>query len=345
MKALVLTEYNKFEYLDVPDPVPADGEVLIEVRACGICGSDVHGMDGSTGRRRPPIVMGHEAAGVIARLGRGVEGWKTGERVTFDSTIYCGRAGSAAAAGSTSATTAACWAFRASSTARTARSRSSWPCHSTSSIACRRACRSSGRPWSRRSPSRCTRSRHRHRPQRHRRRRRRGDDRPAGRAGAPLARLRAHHRDRHRIGQTPACRQTRRGRYARRRQPRRRRGRPPLGRRGADVAFEVVGATAPLKTALASLRKGGQLTLVGNVSPTVESAPAIRRHTRDHPERLLRLLRRIRRMPGPHRRRPRQRRRPHLRHRPAGPGRGLVQAALQQGKGPAQGNSYAGEVA
>ena len=91
MKALVLTEYNKFEYLDVPDPVPADGEVLIEVRACGICGSDVHGMDGATGRRRPPIVMGHEAAGVIARLGRGVEGWKTGERVTFDSTIYCGR--------------------------------------------------------------------------------------------------------------------------------------------------------------------------------------------------------------------------------------------------------------
>ncbi|GAH48157.1 unnamed protein product, partial [marine sediment metagenome] len=65
-------------------------EVLIQVKACGICGSDVHGMDGSTRRRRPPIIMGHEASGVIAKLGSGVSGWKKGERVTFDSTVYCG---------------------------------------------------------------------------------------------------------------------------------------------------------------------------------------------------------------------------------------------------------------
>jgi L-iditol 2-dehydrogenase len=56
--------------------------------ACGICGSDVHGMDGSTGRRRPPIVMGHEAAGVVEEVGGAVTAVKTGERVTFDSTIY-----------------------------------------------------------------------------------------------------------------------------------------------------------------------------------------------------------------------------------------------------------------
>jgi L-iditol 2-dehydrogenase len=90
VKALVLKDALRFEYEDVPEPILGDDEVLIRVRACGICGSDVHGMDGSTGRRRPPIVMGHEASGVIARLGRNVQGFSQGDRVTFDSTVYCG---------------------------------------------------------------------------------------------------------------------------------------------------------------------------------------------------------------------------------------------------------------
>jgi L-iditol 2-dehydrogenase len=90
MKALVLKEYKKLSYEDVPQPQPGPDEVLVAVKACGICGSDVHGMDGSTGRRRPPIIMGHEAAGVIAGAGAAVKGWATGDRVTFDSTIYCG---------------------------------------------------------------------------------------------------------------------------------------------------------------------------------------------------------------------------------------------------------------
>ena len=90
MKALVLKEYKRFSYEDVPSPEPKPGEVLVTVKACGICGSDVHGMDGSTGRRRPPIIMGHEAAGVIAEIGQNVKGWRPGDRVTFDSTIYCG---------------------------------------------------------------------------------------------------------------------------------------------------------------------------------------------------------------------------------------------------------------
>jgi len=88
MKALVLEEYNRLVYRDWPDPVIADNEVLIQVKAAGICGSDVHGMDGSTGRRIPPLIMGHEAAGVIAGTGKDVKGWKNGDRVTFDSTIY-----------------------------------------------------------------------------------------------------------------------------------------------------------------------------------------------------------------------------------------------------------------
>lgn len=91
MKALVLEEYNHFVYQDVDTPTPGPGEVLVQVKACSVCGSDVHGMDGSTGRRRPPIVMGHEAAGVIAACGSGVTDYQPGDRVTFDSTIYCGK--------------------------------------------------------------------------------------------------------------------------------------------------------------------------------------------------------------------------------------------------------------
>ena len=88
MKALVLEEYNRFVYKDVTDPVIKTDEVLVRVKACGICGSDVHGMDGSTGRRIPPMIMGHEASGVIIKTGAAVTGWKTGDRVTFDSTVY-----------------------------------------------------------------------------------------------------------------------------------------------------------------------------------------------------------------------------------------------------------------
>ena len=88
MKALVLTEYKQFSVTDMPEPALGPNDVLIRVKACGICGSDVHGMDGSTGRRRPPIVMGHEASGNIEKLGSAVKDYKIGDRVTFDSTIY-----------------------------------------------------------------------------------------------------------------------------------------------------------------------------------------------------------------------------------------------------------------
>ncbi len=91
MKALLLSAYKRLEIADVPTPVPSPGEVLLRVAACGICGSDVHGYDGSTGRRIPPIVMGHEAAGTVVGLGEGASGFRVGDRVTFDSTVYCGR--------------------------------------------------------------------------------------------------------------------------------------------------------------------------------------------------------------------------------------------------------------
>ncbi|HTS52388.1 MAG TPA: alcohol dehydrogenase catalytic domain-containing protein, partial [Burkholderiales bacterium] len=90
MKSLLLKEYLQLELADFPQPEPGPGEVLIRVAACGICGSDVHGYDGASGRRIPPIVMGHEAAGLIAAVGAGVTRFKPGDRVTFDSTVYCG---------------------------------------------------------------------------------------------------------------------------------------------------------------------------------------------------------------------------------------------------------------
>ena len=90
MKSLLLSQYNHLEIAEAPVPIASPGEVLIRVEACGICGSDVHGYDGSSGRRIPPIVMGHEAAGTVAAIGDGVRDYKVGDRVAFDSTVYCG---------------------------------------------------------------------------------------------------------------------------------------------------------------------------------------------------------------------------------------------------------------
>ena len=90
MKALLLTAPSTLAIVDFPTPAIADDEVLVRIHACGICGSDFHGWDGSSGRRQAPLIMGHEAAGEIVATGPRVEKWHAGDRVTFDSTIYCG---------------------------------------------------------------------------------------------------------------------------------------------------------------------------------------------------------------------------------------------------------------
>src|SRR5262245_38949105 len=90
MRALLLSSYRNLEMAELPTPMPRTDEVLIRVAACGICGSDVHGYDGSSGRRIPPLVMGHEAAGTVEAVGSAVKNFAMGDRVTFDSTVYCG---------------------------------------------------------------------------------------------------------------------------------------------------------------------------------------------------------------------------------------------------------------
>lgn len=91
MKALLLSEYKKLELTDIPTPEIGPDDILVQVQACGICGSDIHGWDGSSGRRQPPLVMGHEAAGTVAAVGKDVKGYTEGERITFDSTVWCGK--------------------------------------------------------------------------------------------------------------------------------------------------------------------------------------------------------------------------------------------------------------
>lgn len=91
MKALLMETYQKLTFTEAPDPEMVDPQdILVRIKAVSICGSDVHGFDGSTGRRKPPIIMGHEAAGEIAAIGPGVKNFQVGDRITFDSTISCG---------------------------------------------------------------------------------------------------------------------------------------------------------------------------------------------------------------------------------------------------------------
>ena len=80
----------RLEMVQAPEPEMGPDDVLARVRACGICGSDVHGLDGSTKRRFPPLIMGHEAAGEVARVGSRVPDLRPGDRVCFDSMISCG---------------------------------------------------------------------------------------------------------------------------------------------------------------------------------------------------------------------------------------------------------------
>ena len=83
MKALVYEGVEQLGYRDVPDAVPGAGEHLIRVDAVGICGSDMHAYLGHDARRPAPLILGHEAAGVI------VDGPRKGDRVTINPLVTC----------------------------------------------------------------------------------------------------------------------------------------------------------------------------------------------------------------------------------------------------------------
>jgi L-iditol 2-dehydrogenase len=91
MRALLLDAERHLSLVDAPIPAlehPTD--VLVRVRAVGICGSDLHGYLGVTGRRIPPLVMGHEATGDVVAVGSGVRELRPGTRVATNTIAACG---------------------------------------------------------------------------------------------------------------------------------------------------------------------------------------------------------------------------------------------------------------
>lgn len=90
MKALRFLAPYKLEVQEVSTPKPAAGECLLRVRACGICGSDPHGYTGKTGRRIPPMTMGHEFAAEVVQLGEDVTKFHVGDAVIPQPINFCG---------------------------------------------------------------------------------------------------------------------------------------------------------------------------------------------------------------------------------------------------------------
>ena len=79
MRAVAVGPEQTLEVRDVADPRPGDGQVLVEVEACGICGSDLHMLP--SGVLAEGSILGHELAGVLSEVGAGVAGWSIGDRV------------------------------------------------------------------------------------------------------------------------------------------------------------------------------------------------------------------------------------------------------------------------
>jgi len=90
MKALV--KYGKgendIELREIPEPIPQANEVKVKVEATGICGTDLYGYSAL----KPPVVLGHETAGIVVEVGEEVKDIKAGDRVTTETTAYvCGQ--------------------------------------------------------------------------------------------------------------------------------------------------------------------------------------------------------------------------------------------------------------
>lgn len=92
MKAIVVIKPGEMELLEVPKPVITEADqVLVRIKAAGICGSDVHVAHGTNPYAVYPVVPGHEAAGVVEEIGSGVKDLNVGDGVVFEPITYCGK--------------------------------------------------------------------------------------------------------------------------------------------------------------------------------------------------------------------------------------------------------------
>lgn len=91
MRAAVVTTPGTIAIQEVPDPTPGLGEIIVAPRAVGICGTDLHIIDGEFPPAPYPLVPGHEFAGEVVALGAGVTGLSIGDRVAVDPSLFCGQ--------------------------------------------------------------------------------------------------------------------------------------------------------------------------------------------------------------------------------------------------------------
>ena len=91
MLQAVMTSPGKIEFNNIPVPEIKDGEVLIKIKSIGICGTDLHVYHGRHPYTPYPVVQGHEVSGEISKLGKGVEQFKVGDKVTIQPQVTCGK--------------------------------------------------------------------------------------------------------------------------------------------------------------------------------------------------------------------------------------------------------------
>ncbi len=91
MKAMLYKDWEDLIITDLPQPVPGEGEVLIRVGHCGICGSELECVAQRHPRRKPPLILGHEFAGEVVECGGGVQNLTVGQKVAVNPFVVCRR--------------------------------------------------------------------------------------------------------------------------------------------------------------------------------------------------------------------------------------------------------------
>jgi len=91
MLAAVLQDVKEIELKEVPKPQPGYREVVIKIKACGICQTDLKAYTGKRRNFTPPVILGHEISGIVDRVGRGTGDFKEGDEVVVSPVIHCGR--------------------------------------------------------------------------------------------------------------------------------------------------------------------------------------------------------------------------------------------------------------